>query len=114
MRAQTLTREREQPRGRIGIDALGERWRWATPSRLTWIAFGFLLAGGTAFLLHLTRGTTLWFDDWLWALYRRLRGREGIGLGDVKLAGVAEPGSTGRAFPSPSKSLHWRRLRSAW
>src|SRR6266851_233249 len=25
----------------------------------------------------------------LWALYRRLRGREGIGLGDVKLAGVA-------------------------
>jgi leader peptidase (prepilin peptidase)/N-methyltransferase len=25
----------------------------------------------------------------LWALYRKLRGREGIGLGDVKLAGVA-------------------------
>jgi leader peptidase (prepilin peptidase)/N-methyltransferase len=25
----------------------------------------------------------------LWAAYRRLRGREGIGLGDVKLAGVA-------------------------
>ena len=25
----------------------------------------------------------------LWAGYRRLRGREGIGLGDVKLAGVA-------------------------
>jgi leader peptidase (prepilin peptidase) / N-methyltransferase len=25
----------------------------------------------------------------LWAVYRRLRGREGIGLGDVKLAGVA-------------------------
>jgi leader peptidase (prepilin peptidase)/N-methyltransferase len=25
----------------------------------------------------------------LWVLYRRLRGREGIGLGDVKLAGVA-------------------------
>ncbi|HEV3128983.1 MAG TPA: hypothetical protein VGY32_08365 [Solirubrobacteraceae bacterium] len=71
MRAQTLTREREQPPGRFGIDALGERWRWATPSRLTWIAFGFMLAGGAAFLLHLTRGTTLWFDDWLWALYRR-------------------------------------------
>jgi hypothetical protein len=51
----------------------------------------------------------------LWALYRRPRGREGIGLGDVKLAGVAgsspEPGSTGRAFPSASKSRHWR---SAW
>jgi leader peptidase (prepilin peptidase) / N-methyltransferase len=25
----------------------------------------------------------------LWAIYRQLRGREGIGLGDVKLAGVA-------------------------
>src|SRR5262249_24915680 len=25
----------------------------------------------------------------LWAGYRRLRGRDGIGLGDVKLAGVA-------------------------
>jgi hypothetical protein len=29
------------------------------------------LATAGVLILHLTRGTTLWFDDWNWALYRR-------------------------------------------
>jgi hypothetical protein len=29
------------------------------------------LAAAGVLILHLTRGTTLWFDDWNWALYRR-------------------------------------------
>jgi leader peptidase (prepilin peptidase) / N-methyltransferase len=35
----------------------------------------------------------------LWAAYRRLRGREGIGLGDVKLAGVAGVWLDWRSIP---------------
>lgn len=30
-----------------------------------------LLAGCGAFFYYLTRGTTLWFDDWSWAIHRR-------------------------------------------
>jgi hypothetical protein len=41
--------------------------------------------------------------------YQRLRGREGIGLGDAKLAGAA-----GVWLDWPSISRHWRRWRSAW
>ena len=40
-------------------------------SRLTWIALAVLLAGTAAFLLHETRGTTFWVDEWDWAMRRR-------------------------------------------
>jgi hypothetical protein len=40
-------------------------------SRLTWIALAVLLASTAAFLLHETRGTTFWFDEWDWAMRRR-------------------------------------------
>jgi leader peptidase (prepilin peptidase) / N-methyltransferase len=47
-------------------------------------AIGAALAGAT-----LRAGVTAGLFFGLWAAYRRLRGRDGIGLGDVKLAGVA-------------------------
>jgi leader peptidase (prepilin peptidase)/N-methyltransferase len=70
-------------------------------------AIGEALAGA-ALRAAVTAG--LFFG--LWAAYRRLRGRDGIGLGDVKLAGVAGAWLAGvagawldgRAFPSPSRS----------
>jgi len=37
----------------------------------SFIALGALLVVAAAFLWHETRGTTLWFDEWQWALYRR-------------------------------------------
>jgi hypothetical protein len=39
--------------------------------RRAWIALAGLLAIAAVFLLHETRGTTLWFDEWTWALTRR-------------------------------------------
>src|SRR5215211_7153026 len=39
--------------------------------RRAWIALLALLAVAAVFLLHETRGTTLWFDEWTWALTRR-------------------------------------------
>jgi hypothetical protein len=45
--------------------------RGIEPSLLAWIGLALMLAAATALLLHLTRGTTLWFDEWDWALYRR-------------------------------------------
>jgi hypothetical protein len=43
------------------------RWR----DRYSWIALTALLVVAAAFLWHETRGTTLWSDEWHWALYRR-------------------------------------------
>jgi hypothetical protein len=43
------------------------RWR----DRYSWIALTALLAVAAALIWHETRGTTLWFDEWQWALYRR-------------------------------------------
>jgi hypothetical protein len=40
-------------------------------ARRSWIALVGLLAIAAVFLLHETRGTTLWFDEWTWALARR-------------------------------------------
>jgi hypothetical protein len=40
-------------------------------SRLTWVALVVLLAAAAAFLLHETRGTTFWVDEWDWAMRRR-------------------------------------------
>ncbi|HEV7461049.1 MAG TPA: hypothetical protein VGN78_10965 [Solirubrobacteraceae bacterium] len=50
------------------------RWRGLTrlgPDRLAWIALAGLLVVGAAFLYYETRGTTLWTDEWTWALERR-------------------------------------------
>ena len=40
------------------------------PAILTWLALGALLVIGAVFLFYETRGTTFWFDEWLWALER--------------------------------------------
>src|SRR5437588_626644 len=55
------------------VAALGDRAGRVRlhPERLLLVAMGVALAAAAALLLHLTRGSTLWFDDWLWALNRR-------------------------------------------
>jgi leader peptidase (prepilin peptidase)/N-methyltransferase len=82
----------------IAIAAVDAR-RFIIPDELTAAALALGLADaairhpdgiGEALALAALRGAIVaaaFFG--LWALYRRLRGREGIGLGDVKLAGVA-------------------------
>jgi leader peptidase (prepilin peptidase)/N-methyltransferase len=82
----------------IAIAAIDAR-RFIIPDELTAAALALGLADaairhpdgiGEALALAALRGAIVaaaFFG--LWALYRRLRGREGIGLGDVKLAGVA-------------------------
>jgi len=82
----------------IAIAAVDAR-RFIIPDELTSAALALGLADaairhpdgiGEALALAALRGAIVaaaFFG--LWALYRRLRGREGIGLGDVKLAGVA-------------------------
>jgi hypothetical protein len=46
---------------------------WAYPRRaaLAWVTLGVMLLGVGVFLFHETRGTTLWRDEWTWALHRR-------------------------------------------
>jgi hypothetical protein len=39
--------------------------------RRAWFALMVLLVAAGAFVYHETRGTTLWFDEWQWALDRR-------------------------------------------
>ena len=82
----------------IAIAAIDAR-RFMIPDELTAAALALGLADaairhpdgiGEALALAALRGAIVaaaFFG--LWALYRGLRGREGIGLGDVKLAGVA-------------------------
>jgi hypothetical protein len=41
------------------------------PSTPAWLALAALLVVVTPFLLHETRGTTFWFDEWEWVLGRR-------------------------------------------
>jgi hypothetical protein len=41
------------------------------PSTAAWLALAALLAAVTPFLLHETRGTTFWFDEWEWVVGRR-------------------------------------------
>lgn len=50
---------------------LRERIARTSPSTRAWLLFGGLLILAAAFLLYETRGTTLWFDEWNYALYRR-------------------------------------------
>jgi leader peptidase (prepilin peptidase)/N-methyltransferase len=53
-------------------------------------AIGHPDAIGEALAIAMLRGGVMALAFFgLWAAYRRLRGRDGIGLGDVKLAGVA-------------------------
>ena len=40
------------------------------PDTLIWLAFGALLVVAAVFLFYETRGTTLWSDEWTWALER--------------------------------------------
>jgi leader peptidase (prepilin peptidase)/N-methyltransferase len=82
----------------IGIAAVDAR-RFIIPDEFSAAAFVLGLvdaalefpdAPGTAAATAALRGiVTALALFGLWAAYRRLRGREGIGLGDVKLAGVA-------------------------
>lgn len=79
--------------------AIVDARRFIIPDELTAaaLALGFLHAAIQATDLVMEalasaalRGAVLAFAFWsLRVLYRRIRGREGIGLGDVKLAGVA-------------------------
>jgi hypothetical protein len=51
-----------------------DRWRGPNrlePDRLAWIALAGLLLVAAAFLYNETRDTTLWTDEWGWALDRR-------------------------------------------
>jgi hypothetical protein len=63
----TATDPIEMPR------ALVRLLEWARPRRsaLAWIGLGVMLVATGAFLLHESRGATLWRDEWDWALYRR-------------------------------------------
>jgi len=82
----------------IAIAAVDAR-RFIIPDELTAAALALGLTDaairhpdgiGEALALAALRGAIVAASFFgLWALYRRLRGREGIGLGDVKLAGVA-------------------------
>jgi hypothetical protein len=44
------------------------------PAVRTWAALAVALAAAAVLLVHQTRGTTLWFDEWQWLLYRRGHG----------------------------------------
>jgi hypothetical protein len=47
---------------------------WATLFRTpagAWLALAALALGTAALLFHETRGTTAWFDEWIWILHRR-------------------------------------------
>jgi hypothetical protein len=39
-----------------------------------WLVFAALALGTGALLFHETRGTTAWFDEWIWLLHRRTGG----------------------------------------
>jgi leader peptidase (prepilin peptidase) / N-methyltransferase len=82
----------------IAIAAVDAR-RFIIPDELTVVALALGLVhaaigrpdgiGGALAIAALRGGIMAAAFFGLWALYRHLRGREGIGLGDVKLAGVA-------------------------
>jgi len=51
-----------------------ERPRWAEIIRspaAPWIALAVMLVGTGGLLMHETRGTTIWLDEWTWLLHRR-------------------------------------------
>jgi hypothetical protein len=44
------------------------------PAARAWLVLALLLAATAVWLVYETRGTTLWFDEWQWLLYRRGHG----------------------------------------
>lgn len=52
---------------------IGRRWRVADvqAGTLAWAAISILLVAAAILFVHETRGTTLTFDEWVWALHRR-------------------------------------------
>jgi len=40
-------------------------------ARTAWVVLAVAMALAAVLILRVTRGTTLWFDDWSWALTRR-------------------------------------------
>jgi hypothetical protein len=55
-----------------GLVPLRSRLAAALRSRAApWTALAVLVIGTGALLYHETRGTTVWFDEWLWLLHRR-------------------------------------------
>lgn len=42
-----------------------------SPALTAWILLAILVVGSGALLYYLARGTTFWFDEWIWILYRR-------------------------------------------
>lgn len=51
-----------------------ERVRWAQILRspaAPWIALAVMVVGAGGLLMHETRGTTVWLDEWTWLLHRR-------------------------------------------
>jgi hypothetical protein len=49
----------------------GPRWARLGPKQAVRAALAVALVGGAALLYHLIRGTTFWFDEWLWITERR-------------------------------------------
>lgn len=48
------------------------------PARLSWGGLTVALIGAGVLVYHLTRTTTLWFDEWIWALERRAGGLDSL------------------------------------
>lgn len=58
----------------VSRDRLTETRRRAAASLPAWLplaVFGALCVAAAVLVLYFSRGTTLWLDDWQWALYRR-------------------------------------------
>ena len=51
-----------------------DRVRWPAGLPIAPIALAILLVVAAVVLYRATRGTTLWFDEWTWALERRAGG----------------------------------------
>jgi hypothetical protein len=57
----------------VAREPVAARARWAFPSALV-----LVLLATAAWLMYETRGTTLWFDEWQWALEYRDNGLDGF------------------------------------
>jgi hypothetical protein len=56
---------------RVADRVIGRTDRVVGRGTAAWLALALLLAAGAAFILHESRGTTLWVDEWSWAFDRR-------------------------------------------
>ena len=48
------------------------------PVRIVWLALALAMLAAAVLIFHYTRGTTLWFDEWNWALHRRGGGLDSL------------------------------------